>query len=113
MNHPKLRLKLGALGATIAWSAYAITLYRGFPLVMLYADEYGSGCATGRLAAKFGLDHLVPLVIMISGVGWGISGASKRLVKTARLGFVAAALTSIFWMVLVNSLLRTIVRLTG
>lgn len=102
----------GALGAFITWGAYGAILYRGFPLVMLYANEYGSGCATGRLAAKIGLDGLVPLVILISGVGWGISAASKRFCKTARLGFIGAALTSVFWLALVNTLLRAIVRLS-
>jgi hypothetical protein len=110
MNHPMLRTMLGALGAFITWSSYGAILYRGFPLVMLYANEYGSGCATGRLAAKIGLDGLVPVVILISGAGWGISAASKRFCKTARLGFIGAALTSVFWLVLVTTLLQAIAR---
>ena len=113
MNHPLLRSMLGALGAFITWGTYGAILYRGFSLVMLYADEYGSGCATGRLAAKIGLDGLVPLVMLISGASWGISAVSKRFCKTARLGFIGAALSSLFWLALVNTLLQTIVRLSA
>ena len=113
MNYPVLRSMLGAMGVFFAWGAYGTTLYQGFPLVMHYANDYGSCCATVRLANKIGLEALIPLVILVSGAGWGISAASKRFSKTARLGFIGATLTSLFWLAMVNTLLRTIVRTSG
>ena len=113
MNHPMLRSMLGAMGVLFAWGAYGTTLYQGFPLVMHYANDYGSCCATVRLANKIGLAALVPLVILVSGAGWGISVASKRFSKTARLGFIGTALTSFFWLAMVDTLLQTIVRISG
>ena len=113
MNYSVLRSMLGAMGVFFAWGAYGTTLCRGFLLVMNYANEYGSCCATVRLANKIGLEALIPLVILVSGAGWGISVASKRFSKTARMGFIGAALTSFFWLAMVNTLLRTIVRMSG
>ena len=112
MNHSMLRSMLGAMGVLFAWGAYGTTLYQGFPLVMHYANDYGSCCATVRLANKIGLEALVPLVILVSGAGWGISAASKRFSKTARLGFFGTALTSLFWLAMVDTLLQTIVRIS-
>ena len=106
MNHPKLRFGLGALGALAAWAAYAVILFRGLPLVMLYANEFGSSCATGRLEAQSSLSELVPVVLLSGGVGWGMARASKCFVRTARLGFIGSALTSVFSIAAVNALSR-------
>ena len=85
MNYPMLRSIFGAMGVFFAWGAYGTTLYRGLLLVMNYANEYGSCCASVGLATKIDLEVLVPLVILIAGAGWGISVASKRFSKTARM----------------------------
>jgi hypothetical protein len=111
MKHPKLCAGIGALGALIAWGALALSLHSGLSLVMLYANEFGSRCATGRLEAQLGLRNLVPLGLLIAGAGWGIAGASNRFVRAARLGFICSGLTLFFCITFVNGLGRAIVEI--
>ena len=77
--------------------------------MMRYANEYGASCGTGRLAASAILALLVPLVLVVGGLGWWLAAFVKKFSKIARLGFICAALTSIYFFVFVHTLLRDLV----
>jgi len=102
MKHPKPNFRLGLAGALLAWGSYGLILCRGLPWVMIYANESGSRCATVRLGVQAHLMELAPCILLFAGIGWGISVISRNFVRTARLGFIASALTSLFCLGYVN-----------
>lgn len=105
----RLRSELGVFGAWIAWSAYAVILGKGLSAVMIYADEYGSGCGTGGFSARLTVTSLVPIVLIVGGAGWGLALAAKSYARVAGLGFFGVVLTSFFCLEFTEPLLRAII----
>jgi hypothetical protein len=95
---------MGWIGVFLSWATFFLSGYGSLNAGYNYISEYGGWCGTCRMTAQFILMVLVPVSLLFSGLGWFFSHRAHYLTRSARLGFIATALFTIYCLVFISFL---------